>query len=141
MCCEGKMNKKLLIILSIVIGILLISTGVVIAFVITALTPEKVSVYSSTVEDSDFTVSALDTKFQGATKIKLDIEFTNTDSVSHSANITVQILNSTSHVVVENTQLSGVVLSSGTYSFQYTFEQIGLTAAYNKTIIVIDQLT
>ena len=56
-----------------------------------------------------------------------------------TANVTVQLLNSTGDVLVEQTASTGDVSAGGTWSYTFRFHQTNLVANVNEPFVVIKQ--
>ena len=111
------------------------------ALVVTSLTAEKINLFNGSVQDTSFTIMSLNTQFSGKNRITISVTLQNTDSSIHSGNITIQLLNSNGDVILEQYALTGNVVSSGTWSRSFTFNQNGIVAIYDNPFIAIRQLT
>lgn len=131
-------NRKRLFAL-LATGALLGSMGTVAALSTTGLATEKITLLSGEVADSDFIRQSYDTQVKGQQKVDVDLTLENTDSTSHSANVTVQLLDSSGAILVESTKQTGSIAGGDTYSDRWTFQADNLTSQYAETYIIIDQ--
>ena len=132
------MNKSKFVIPLLVISVLVL--GTVTALTITSLTAERINLFGGSVQDTDFTVTNLETQFKGKNIILIDIILTNTDVTNgHSGNLTVQLLDVSGDLLIEHSVLTGVVAPSGTYLYNNDFVLSGLVAGYDSTQIIIKQ--
>ncbi len=121
-----------------IVVIIVLMMGVAAAVVITELPSEHISLFGVNVASSVFTITSTDTTFHGPNKITVKLTLTNTDTVnSHSADVTVWLLDNSGNGIMNSTQSTGVVAASGTVSLVFTFNQAGITAAYGSTFIQI----
>ena len=137
---RGRVLAKRRVPLWLVILLLLVSTGSTAAALLINTFNEKISIYSGQVQDSDFQITALETKIKGRNRVDVSLTLKNGDSANaHSADVTVQLLDSNGDVLLEQTENTGNVEASGTWTHTFTFTQQGLVSQYDSTFIVIKQ--
>lgn len=126
---------------------LLFVTPIATAIVIISLTPEKISLFTGQPVNSNFVIDSISTNFKGLNKIAVKLTVRNSDTVQHSANVTVQLLDmSGSLITISGIEMSlswltGNIAGGGTVVFTYTFTGTGLVNLYNSHFINIYQLT
>lgn len=115
--------------------------GVVGGITMSTLGTEKAELFSSDTAATDFSINSYDTQVQGRDKVSVDATLKNTDSSqSHSADVTVELINATTGNVVANaTKSIGSVASGDTVSLSYSFTQTDLAEQYDETVITVDQ--
>jgi uncharacterized surface anchored protein len=65
----------------------------------------------------------------------------NTDSKTHSAEVTVQLLDSQGNVILEETKATGDVKGKETWTGEYVFVKTNLVSEYDRPFVVIEQLS
>ena len=99
---------------------------------------EHISLFQSQQAASNFNIQSQVTRFHGPNKVVVHLTLTNTDSSnSHSANVTVSILNSSGNEILDEAQLTGTVAASGSVTLTYTFDQAGITDSYGSTFVQV----
>jgi len=124
--------------------VLILSASIVATISIVTLAPEKVNIFTGQVEDTDFVVDAVISKPLGRNIVILSVKLRNTDSITHTANVTVQLLNSTGDVI----EIDGVLmeqtkqveaLGGDTVILIFKFKATGLVEKYETYQIIIYQ--
>jgi hypothetical protein len=131
-------SGRRVIVLVLVIGLAIGSVGVVAGLSIGQL-PEKIEVWNSQSQDTDFNIQTSDTDVKGQDRVDVSTEIKNQDSSAHDANVTVQLLNAGGDILIEETKTTGSVSGGGTVNLNYKFSQSNLAENYDKTFIVVDQ--
>lgn len=125
---------------AVVVGIAVLSgvAGTAAALTLTSLSVERISLFDSRTDDSNFNVDSYDTQVKGKDKVSVDVTVSNTDTTEHAANVTVQVLNETDAVLSEETKATGLVAGGDAVSFAYDFQQAGLASDYESSFIVVE---
>lgn len=124
----------------LVVLLLLSSTaGVVVGLSITSLSTQKASLFASNTSASDFTIASFDTKVQGFDQVDVDVTLENTDTTTHAANVTVEVVNETSGTVVSDTQSTGDVNGGNTVTLKFSFQESDLADRYDSVNVIVDQ--
>jgi hypothetical protein len=132
-------SKRRIIATVFIVGLVIGTAGVATALTQTSLNTQQLSLFDSQTADSDFSITSYDTTITGEDSVTVDLTLNNTDSAAHEADVTVQLVDSTGTVLVEETQVTGSVAGGASTSTTYTFSQTGLAANYEETFIVVDQ--
>ena len=111
------------------------------ALTIKAMMIEKINVWGSTIQDTQFSIVVIDTKIKGPNKIEITLTLKNDDSSTHTATVTVQLLDNNDEIILEETKGTGEVGGGGNWSAVYSFTKVGLVAEYTTPFIVIKQLS
>ena len=123
---------------AILLAVSFVSTAV--ALTVNSLNSQRISLWSGNVQDTDFSVTNYDVQHKGKNKVNLLLDLTNTDpGNAHQANVTVQLLNSNGDVLIEETQQTGSVTASGTWSTTFVFAQTDIVSQYDNVFIEIKQ--
>ena len=124
---------------------LLIAMSIATAITVTNLAPEKISIFSGRVQDSDFVIDSVISEPLGRNMVVVFVKIRNTDTVSHSANVTVQLLDENGDIIEINGELMEQTLETGTVNAEesvlllFTFKATGLVELYDSYQIVIYQ--
>lgn len=113
--------------------------GTAVALTQTTLPAELLDLWNTQYQPTDFTLTAFDTKPQGANKLTIDITLTNTDVAPHYANVTLYLLNSTGDEILNQTVATGAVAAAGTWINSFVFNQAGIVNDYEGSLVVVDQ--
>ena len=100
-------QKKITVITAIIILLIGISIGATIGLVITSLSPEYISLYQGSYANSHFTIDSFITHASSPNKIIITVKLTNTDTASHSANVTIYLYDSSGTELTHQTQQTG----------------------------------
>jgi len=123
---------------AVLLAVSLVST--VAALTITPLGNQRISLWSGRVQDTDFSITNYNVQHKGNNKVNVLIELTNADpGNAHQANVTVQLLNSNGDILIEETQQTGSVAASGTWSSTFVFTQTDIVSQYDNVFIEIKQ--
>ena len=121
--------------------LLVASSAFATALVIMSLPTQRVGLWSGQVAPTDFTITEFDVKYEGPHKIVVTVTVKNTDSKTHSAEVTVQLLDSQGNVILEETKATGDVAAGGTWTGEYVFVKTNLVSEYDRPFVVIEQLS
>jgi len=122
--------------------VLLLATVTLTATALTVwmLQVERINIWEGQIQDTDFTVIEIDTKIKGKHRIDITLALKNNDaSNTHSADVTVQLLDSNGNVILEQTVNTGDVVAGGTWSYTFTFTQNNLVSQYDRPFIIVEQ--
>ena len=102
---------------------------------------EKIGVWQGVIETPHFTLVELSTTIMGLNRIDVTIVVKNTDTIAHSANITVQLLDAEGEVILEAYKLTGDVPGGSTWQHTYTFKDKNIVKTYDSILVVIKELS
>jgi hypothetical protein len=111
------------------------------ALTIRALQIEKINVWGGQIQDTNFDVTGIDTKFKGPNKVEVTLTLKNLDTAAHSATVTLQLLDSNGNVIVEDTQQTGNVAGGAEWTYTFSFTQPSLVSAYDRPFLQVKQLS
>ena len=133
-------SGRRVIVLVLVVGLVIGSVGVVAGLSMTGLSPEKVELWNSQAQDTDFNIQTSDTDVKGKDRIDVSVEMKNQDTSSaHEADVTVQLLDANGNVLTEETKPTGSVSADSTVKSNYQFTKSGLANDYEETFIIVNQ--
>ncbi len=131
-----KNYKKRIFVL--VLFLALVCVGVA-AITLNELSAIKMSVYNQQFQSADFTITNVNMNLRGRTQIRLRLTLQNNDAQTHSANVTVQLMDSSGEVIAEAWQLTGNVNGGNTVTLNYNI-QVNVTMVSSAQYI-IEQLS
>jgi len=126
-----------------VVTLLIVSIAA--AITVTNLASEKISIFSGQVQDSDFVIDSVVSKPLGKNTVIVFVEVRNTDTITHSANVTVQLLDENGDIIEINDEIMEQTLETGEVNggesvlLLFTFKATGLVELYSSYQIVIHQ--
>ena len=101
---------------------------------------ERINIWGGQIQDTDFSITELSTKIKGKHRIDISITIKNEDATNvHSANVTIQLLDSNGDILVEQTVSTGDVAAGGTWSYTFNFHQTNLVSQYDSPFVIIRQ--
>jgi uncharacterized lipoprotein YmbA len=106
-----------------------------------SLPTQRVGLWSGQVAGTDFTITEFDVKYKGPNKIVVTVTVKNEGTSTHSAEVTVQLLDSQGNVILEETKATGDVAAGGTWIGEYAFVKTNLVSEYDRPFVVIEQLS
>jgi len=121
--------------------LLVASSAFATALTIMSLPTQRVGLWSGQVAGTDFTITDFHVKYKGPNKIVVTVTVKNTDSKTHSAEVTVQLLDSQGNVILEETKATGDVKGKETWTGEYVFVKTSLVSEYDRPFVVIEQLS
>jgi len=121
--------------------LLVASSAFATALTIMSLPTQRVGLWSGQVAGTDFTITDFHVKYKGPHKIVVTVTVKNTDSKTHSAEVTVQLLDSQGNVILEETKATGDVKGKETWTGEYVFVKTNLVSEYDRPFVVIEQLS
>ena len=134
---KNKTKKVIPVWIAITI-IIIMFTGSVVGMQIYAISIEHVSLFNGQIQSSEFTITNEQTAFHGLNKIVVKLTLTNIDTLnSHSANVTIFLLDSNGNTIMNESYLTGVISASGTVSNKTTFIETNIVSSYTSTFIQI----
>jgi hypothetical protein len=127
--------------------LLALSLAIMAAIALTIITigPEKIKIYTGEIADSDFIIDSISTRLKGKNRITITIELRNGDTVAHSADVTVQLLDSNGDIIsidgedMESTQSTGNIDGGSSITLAFTFTGSNLVRVYHSCMITIYQ--
>lgn len=136
---KGKRTLKETVRTALVVVALVLVVSTAGAVTSGTLSVDKLSLFSSETAESDFDVDHKDTTVRGFGKLAVDMTLVNGDSSSHSANVTVQLLDSNGDVIATQSKETGTVAGGDSFSGTWTFQRPGLLMNYESSRIIVDQ--
>ena len=131
-----KMTTKRWVGLLALVGILL--PMVTYAMTVTLLPALHISLFSSQITASEFSITSSGMSVNGPNKVTVKLTLTNTDTVnSHSADVTVELLNSSSDQITNSTQSTGIVAASQSISLSFVFKASNIAAETTNYFVVV----
>ena len=131
-------TKKVIPVWIAIIIIIIMFTGSVVGMQIYAISIEHVSLFNGQIQSSEFTIINEQTTFHGLNKIVVKLTLSNTDTLnSHSANVTIFLLDSNGNTIMNESYLTGIISASNTISNTTTFTETGIVSSYTSTFIQI----
>ncbi len=127
---------------SLRLAVLLVSlaiAGTAYALTQTTLTAEQIELFKTQTSVTDFSVSSFTSTPSGDNDLTIDLDLNNDDTVTHQANVTVNILNSTGDEIANLTLATGSVAGSSLVSLQFVFAQANIVPDYDSAQIVVKQ--
>ena len=122
----------------IVILCFMFSISSALALTINSLNSITVGIWESRVENTEFSITDYNVKHKGPKKVEVYLEITNTDSENtHTANVTVQLLDENEDILLEETKDTGSIAASGIWSSTFIFEQTDISSQYEEVFIEI----
>lgn len=102
--------RKRFKLLSIILGVLIgLSIGTAIGITIISLPTEYITLYQGSYADSHFRIDSFTTHASSDHQITIQIKLTNTDTETHSANVTVILYDDEGEILAQATQNTGDV--------------------------------
>ena len=124
------------------IVVLLLATSLVwtaAAFTIRALQVERINVWSGQIQDTDFTITGIETKIKGKHRIEIIVSIKNNDELNrHIGEIAIRLLDSDGEVIVDGTA-NLQIEANGTITQKFKFHKHDLVSQYSQLIVVITQ--
>jgi len=102
---------------------------------------ERIGLWQRFVASPHFTVTELSTTIKGLNRVDVKVALRNTDTATHSANVTVQLLDTNGDVVAEAFQLTGDVAGNSDWSYVFTFKEKSIAKSYDSVLVIVKQLT
>ena len=108
-------------------------------FTIRALQVERVNVWSGQIQDTDFTITGIETKIKGKHRIEITLTIKNNDELNrHIGEIVIRLLDSNGEVIVDGTA-NLQIEAKGTITQKFKFNKQNLVSQYSQLIVVITQ--
>ena len=109
------------------------------ALTIRVLQIERINVWSGQIQDTDFTITGIETKIKGKHQIEITLTIKNNDeSNQHTGEIVVQLLDRNGEVIVDGTA-NLQVEAKGTMTQKFKFHKENLVNQYAQLMVVITQ--
>jgi hypothetical protein len=100
---------------------------------------EKLDLWQSTFADTSFTIQSFRLNPKGANRVEVPLTLRNTGTAAHTAEVTVQLLDSSGNVITEQTQNTGPVAVNGSWSYTFIFTGSGITSQVHSVMIIVIQ--
>ena len=101
---------------------------------------ERIGLWQGVVESPHFVVTELSTTIKGLNRVDVRVVLKNTDSNTHSANVTVQLLDPSGDVIAEQWVLTGGVAGNSEWSHVFTFREKDIARGYESALVVVKEL-
>ena len=124
-----------------IVALLLVASVVSTAAALTirVLQIERINVWSGQIQDTDFTITGIETKIKGKHQIEITLTIKNNDeSNQHTGEIVVQLLDRNGEVIVDGTA-NLQVEAKGTITQKFKFHKENLVSQYAQLMVVITQ--
>ena len=124
-----------------IVALLLVASVVSTAAALTirVLQIERINVWSGQIQDTDFTITGIETKIKGKHQIEITLTIKNNDeSNQHTGEIVVQLLDRNGEVIVDGTA-NLQVEAKGTIKQKFKFHKENLVSQYAQLMVVITQ--
>ena len=121
--------------------LVLLLVAVVACAVAVQVVVEKLGLWRGVVAAPHFTLVELSTTIRGLNRVDVKVTLRNTDTSTHSANVTVQLLDRDGEVVAEQFQLTGDVAGGAEWSYVFVFKEKGIVERYDSVLVVVRQLS
>jgi len=124
-----------------IVALLLVASVVSTAAALTirVLQIERINVWSGQIQDTDFTITGIETKIKGKHQIEITLTIKNNDeSNQHTGEIVVQLLDRNGEVIVDGTA-NLQVEAKGTMTQKFKFHKENLVNQYAQLMVVITQ--
>jgi hypothetical protein len=102
---------------------------------------ERIGIWQGVVESPRFVVTEISTTFKGLNRVNVKVVIKNIDANTHSANVTVQLLDADGDVVVEAFQLTGDVAGGAEWSYVFVFKEKDIVKRYASTLVIVKELS
>lgn len=113
--------------------------GTAVAMDLTTLPAERMTVASSPIQASAFTVGSVQTQFKGFNRIDLAFTLTNKDNSSaHTANAALQLVNAAGDLLAERT-VTATVGAGGQSPQKVSVTEAGIVRSYSETLFIVRQ--
>lgn len=131
-----KMNTKRWV--ALLIGFTVLLPVVTYAMTVTLLPTLHISLFSSQITSSEFSITTSGMNINGPNKITVKLTLTNTDTTnSHSADVTVELLNASSDQITNSTQNTGTVSASQSVSLSFVFKAPNIASETTNYFVVV----
>jgi hypothetical protein len=121
--------------------VVLLLVAVVAGAIAVQVVVERLGLWRGIVVSPHFTVTELSTTIRGLNRVDVKVTLKNTDTSTHSANVTVQLLDRDGEVVAEQYALTGDVPGGSEWSYVFVFREKGVVERYDSVLVVVRQLS
>lgn len=125
-----------------VLLVVLAVVGTAAALTTNELTNERIKLFRSGYDASDFSVHAFATMIHGLNEVLIDVTLLNNGASFHAASVTVQLLDAAGELAdpaASITKTTGPIANGGTFADTWTFSITGIIAAYTDVLIIVEQ--
>jgi hypothetical protein len=102
---------------------------------------ERIGLWQGVVESPHFMVTEISTTIKGINRVDVKVVLRNTDTNTHSANVTVQLLDADGDVVAEQWVLTGDVAGNSDWSYVFVFKEKDIVKKYNSVLVIVKELS
>jgi hypothetical protein len=136
---RGVLNRSVPLWLALALALAVaLPVSVAVALTINTIT-ERLGLWQSIFADTSFTIQSFSLDPKGPNRVDVRLTLKNTDSVARSAEVTVQLLDTSGDVIAEQTRSTGSVAANGTWSHTFTFTGAGITGQVHSVMIIVKQ--
>ncbi len=128
------------LVIALMIVFVAIGSTTAVAITLTSVEPTKVSMFGSSVEDSDFTLESMDGDVRGKSgQLQADVTLRNTANTTANASVLIQSVDSTGTVIAEKELSTGAVAGGDLWTTQTTLEANGLSEKHSELVVTVNQ--
>lgn len=114
--------------------------GTAAALTLTSLDVDRIGLWKASTNAPDIRMEGHDANVKAKDQVDVQVSLSNTDSAeAHEGNVTVQLLDSSGAILVEETKATGSIKADGKHKLDYTFDKSNLAADWAETFAVVDQ--
>jgi hypothetical protein len=124
--------------LLLLIIVLSITVGVALTVLVRV---ERIGIWQGVVESPRFVVTELSISVKGLNRVDVKVVLRNIDTDTHSANVTVQLLDADGDVVAEQWVLTGDVAGNSEWSYVFVFKEKDIVKRYSSTLVIVKELS
>ena len=137
---EQPQAKRVVSLWVVVLIVILAVAATGVAILTTNASIQKLSLFQTTFEDTDFVLTELEIEIEGKNQIEVELVLNNTDSISHEAEVTVQILDAGGDVILRETRSTGTVSAGDEWEAEFVFIGADLVDHFDSVFIIVDQI-
>lgn len=127
---------------AVIAAIALVSglAGTAAALSLTSMDVDVIGLWQADTSAPDIRVEGHDASVLGKAKVDVTVNLHNTDTANaHEGNVTVQLLDGSGTVLVEDTKPTNSMGPDATLTIDYAFTQAHLAVEWSETFAVVDQ--
>ena len=137
---ERQRAKRVVSLWVVVLLVILAVATTAVGILTAGVTIQKLSLFEANFEATDFDLTEFELEIEGRNRIEVELVLTNTDSTSHEAEVTVQILDAGGDVILGVTKSTGIVLAGEDWESEFVFVSTDLVDSFEDVLIVVDQV-
>lgn len=128
--------------LAVVASLALVSgvAGTAAALSLSGMDVDVIGLWQADTDAPDIRMEGHDASVQAKDQVDVTVDLHNTDTANaHEGNVTVQLLDDSGTILVEDTKPTNSMDPDGTLAIDYSFTQSSLAASWAETFAVVDQ--